>query len=172
MLSLPWAQVHSLVGELRSRRLCGMAKGEKKKEQVTVSSPPEKSVTLNLMSESKTLLSSAPKLNAFLFFLPEIPVLSPTPLAFLTVLRSVSFGTLSRVPLFATPRTVARQIPLYMGIPRQEYWIEFPFPSSGDLPIPGIELASPASSGKFFTTHATWGVQYNRVYLGISPVLC
>ena len=31
-----------------------------------------------------------------------------------------------------------------MGFPRQEYWGGLPFPSPGDLPYPGIELASPA----------------------------
>ena len=29
---------------------------------------------------------------------------------------------------------------------------EFPFPSPGDFPIPGIEPASPALAGRFFTT--------------------
>ena len=45
---------------------------------------------------------------------------------------------------FATPCTVACQAPLTMGFPRQEYWSGLPFPSPGDLPDPGIELASPA----------------------------
>ena len=31
-----------------------------------------------------------------------------------------------------------------MGFYRQEYWSEFPFPSLGDLPEPGIEPGSPA----------------------------
>ena len=39
-----------------------------------------------------------------------------------------------------------------MGFSRQEYWSELPFPSPGDLPDPGIELASPALAGGFFTT--------------------
>ena len=30
-----------------------------------------------------------------------------------------------------------------MGFSRQEYWSGFPFPSSGDLPDPGIESGSP-----------------------------
>ena len=29
-----------------------------------------------------------------------------------------------------------------MGYPRQEYWSGLPFPTSGDLPIPGTELTS------------------------------
>ena len=42
--------------------------------------------------------------------------------------------------LFVTPWTV----PLSMDFPRQEYWSGLPFPSSGDLPNPGIEPGSPA----------------------------
>ena len=34
--------------------------------------------------------------------------------------------------------------PVSMGSPRQEYWSGLPFPSSEDLPDPGIELRSPA----------------------------
>ena len=59
---------------------------------------------------------------------------------------------LSHVPLFATAWTVACQVPLSMGFPRQEYWKELPFPSPGNLPNSGIEHASPALAGGFFTT--------------------
>ena len=52
--------------------------------------------------------------------------------------------SLSRVRLFATPWTVARQAPLSMGFSRQECWSGLPFPSLGDLPNPGIEHGSPA----------------------------
>ena len=45
---------------------------------------------------------------------------------------------------FVTPLTIARQAPLSMGSPRQEYWSELPFPSLGDLPDPRIEPRSPA----------------------------
>ena len=51
---------------------------------------------------------------------------------------------LSRVRLFATPRTVANQAPLSMGFSRQEYWSGLPFPSLGDLPDTGIKPRSPA----------------------------
>ena len=46
--------------------------------------------------------------------------------------------------LFATPWTVACQAPLSMEFSRQEYWSEYPFPSPGDLPNPGIKPRSPA----------------------------
>ena len=51
--------------------------------------------------------------------------------------------SLSRIPLFSTPWTVAYQAPLSMGFPRQGYWSGLPFPSPGDLPNPGIESGSP-----------------------------
>ena len=51
---------------------------------------------------------------------------------------------LSRVQLFATPWTVAYQASPSMGFSRQAYWSGLPFPSSGDLPNPGIEPGSPA----------------------------
>ena len=40
-------------------------------------------------------------------------------------------------PTLLTPWTVARQAPLTMGFPRQEYWSGFLFLPSGDLPDPG-----------------------------------
>ena len=45
----------------------------------------------------------------------------------------------------ATPWTVACQAALSMGFSRQEYRSGLPFPSSGDLPDPGIEPESPVS---------------------------
>ena len=62
---------------------------------------------------------------------------------------------LSRVQLFATSWTVARQVPLSMEFSRQEYWSGLPFPPPGGLPDPGNKptfLASPALAGRFFTT--------------------
>ena len=56
----------------------------------------------------------------------------------------VKVKSLSRVRLFATPWTVARQAPLSMGFSRQEYWSGLPFPSPGDLPNSGMEPGSPA----------------------------
>ena len=40
---------------------------------------------------------------------------------------------------FVTLWTLARQAPLSMGLPRQEYWSGLPFPSLGDLPDPGVK---------------------------------
>ena len=58
---------------------------------------------------------------------------------------------LSRVRLFVTPWTVADQAPLSIGLSRQ-YWYGLPFPSSEDLPDPGIKPTSPALTGRYFTT--------------------
>ena len=51
--------------------------------------------------------------------------------------------SLSRVRLFGTPRTVAHQASPSMEFSRHEYRSGLPFPSSGDLPDPGIEPRSP-----------------------------
>ena len=51
--------------------------------------------------------------------------------------------SLSRVWLFVTPWTGARQAPLSLGFPKQEYWSGLPFPSPGHLPNPGIKHGSP-----------------------------
>ena len=44
---------------------------------------------------------------------------------------------------FVTPWTVARQAPLSMGFPRQEYWSGLPFLSPRDLPDTGVKPRSP-----------------------------
>ena len=57
--------------------------------------------------------------------------------------------------LLATPSTAAYQAPPSMGFSRQEYRRGLPFPPPGNLPNPGSEPASPASSalaGRFITT--------------------
>ena len=66
--------------------------------------------------------------------------------------------SLSRVRLFATPWTVARQTSLSMGFPMQEYWNGLLFPTPEDIPDPWIKQASPESpalAGGFFTTAPT-----------------
>ena len=65
----------------------------------------------------------------------------------------------SRVPLFATPWTIAHQASLSIGFSRQECWSRLPCPPPGDLPDPGTEPTtpkSPALAGKLFTTSTTW----------------
>ena len=70
-------------------------------------------------------------------------------------IRTVTYSevkSLSRVQLFATPWTVAHQVPPSMGFSRQEYWSGLPFPSPGDLPDPEIEPRSPALQGGALTS--------------------
>ena len=77
----------------------------------------------------------------------------------------------SCVLLFATLWTTARQAPLSMVFPRQEYWSGLPYPPSGDLPGPGINLSSlmsPALAGWFFTTVATWEALSDRLLIQVS----
>ena len=65
----------------------------------------------------------------------------------------------SRVWLFGTLWTAARQAPLSLEFSRQEYWSGLPLPTPGDLPNPGIKpayLASSALAGGFSTTSPTW----------------
>ena len=58
-------------------------------------------------------------------------------------------------PTLAIQWTVIHQGPLYMRFSRQEYWCGLPFPSPGDLPNTGTELAFPALAGVFFYHWAT-----------------
>ena len=51
---------------------------------------------------------------------------------------------LSHVWLFATPWTVAYQVPPSIGFFRKGYWSGLPFPSPGDLADPGIKPRSSA----------------------------
>ena len=54
--------------------------------------------------------------------------------------------------------------PLSMGFPRQGYCSGLPFPSPGDLPDPGMEPASPALAGGFFTTEQPGVKEINPEY--------
>ena len=105
-------------------------------------------------------------------------------------MRACVLSCFSPVRLFATPWTVARQAPLSVKFSRQEYWSGLPFPSTRDLPNPGIEPRSPAlqadslpselpgkprdqtrifyvsciSRRVFFITSATWETHSNPAY--------
>ena len=61
------------------------------------------------------------------------------------------------------PGSSACQALLSLELSRQEYWSGLPFPTLGDLPNPEMEptsLASPALSGGFFTSSATWEAHF------------
>ena len=85
---------------------------------------------------------------------------------------SAGEGSLIGVQLFGTPRTVARQAPLSMGFPRQEYCSGLLFPSR-DLPDPGIKPTSPVSpalAGRLFTTEAQGAALDTEPLLNTSSV--
>ena len=93
----------------------------------------------------------------FVYLLWRNVYLNPLLIFFSALLRyAYMLSHFSHVRLFATLWTIACQVSLCMGFPRQKYWNRLPFPSPGDLPDPGIEPASPALAGRFFTTSATW----------------
>ena len=81
--------------------------------------------------------------------LPNTPHYNKTPLGFvITGLNHSLCVCVSRfilVRLFATPWTVAHQVPLSMGVFRQEHWSGLSFSSPEDLPDPGIKPTSPLS---------------------------
>ena len=70
---------------------------------------------------------------------PELPALGAQSLSHWATKQSL------RVPLFATPWTVAHQAPLSLGLSRQEDWSRLPFPSLGHLPDPGVQTTSPSA---------------------------
>ena len=80
----------------------------------------------------------------------------------------------SRVRLFVTHTdlwTLALQAALSMGFSKQEYRSGFPCPPPGNLPDPGIELASFMSLalvGRFFTTTATLEAHLYYIHTCIS----
>ena len=73
--------------------------------------------------------------------------------------RACVFSCFSCVQLFVALWATAHQSPLLMGFSRQEYWTALSFLTPGDLPNPGMTLASlmsPALAGEFFNTSTTW----------------
>ena len=72
--------------------------------------------------------------------------------------HELPWGALSLVaklcPVLVTPWTVAHQAPPSIGFPRQEYYSGLLFPSSGDLPHPGLKPVSPTLACRFFTTES------------------
>ena len=71
----------------------------------------------------------------------------------------------SHVQVFVTSRTVASQATLSMGFSGQECRSGLPCPPPGDLPDPGIEPTSLASTlaGEFFTSSTTQETHNYRI---------
>ena len=64
----------------------------------------------------------------------------------LGLMCACTLSCFSRVQLFVTPWTVARQAPLSMGFSRQGHWARLPCPPPGGLADPGMEPASLTSA--------------------------
>ena len=84
---------------------------------------------------------------------------------------------LSCVQLFVTPWTVAHQASLTTEFSRREHWSGLPFPTSGDLPDPGIKpvsLESPVLAVSFLTAEPPekpYPLQFSSVAQSC-PTLC
>ena len=91
----------------------------------------------------KPILKLCVCLSLFTLYVPTSPAhaFHQLKLLFSTLKWSVSRSVM---PDSETPWTAAQLAPLSMGFSRQGYWGGLPFPSSGDLPKPGIEPRSPA----------------------------
>ena len=61
--------------------------------------------------------------------------------------------SISRIQLFVTLWTAAHQVPLSLGLPRQEYWSELQSPPPGNLPNQGTEASSPSLAGFLPQSH-------------------
>ena len=75
----------------------------------------------------------------------------------------------SRVRLFATPWTVAHQVPLSMGLSRQEYWSGLPFPSPGESSRPRDRTQVSLFAGRHFNLWATREAQTIQVWPKSNP---
>ena len=68
------------------------------------------------------------------------------------------------------PWTIVIQAPLSLEFSRT-YWSGLPFPFSGDLPNPGIELVSPSLAGRFFSAEPPVKLQKSGLTV-ILPLIC
>ena len=76
--------------------------------------------------------------------------------------------SLIHVWLFVTPWAIAWQAPLSMGFPRSG----LPFPSPGDLLRWGIEPASSASAGRYFTAETPGKPTHIHTYINMCVWVC
>ena len=82
-------------------------------------------------------------------YIPSLPLPSPTPSHPSRLSQSTGLSplcvcvcvckSLQSCPTLCNSMTVAHQVPLSMGFPRQEYWNQLPCPPLGELPDPGIK---------------------------------
>ena len=71
------------------------------------------------------------------------------------LVTTVKVKSLSHVQLFATPWTIAFQVPPFMGFPRQECWSGLPFPSPEESSRPKDQTQVSCIAGRLFMVWAT-----------------
>ena len=81
----------------------------------------------------------------------------------------VKVKSLSRVPFFATPWTIAYPASLSIGFSRQEYQSGLTFPSPGDLPDPGIKPGSLALQAEALPIVAVEVIYYPDLLISPPP---
>ncbi|XDC69266.1 hypothetical protein R6Z07F_000439 [Ovis aries] len=62
----------------------------------------------------------------------------------LTSKRPINVDGTQLLPTLCDPMDCTPPVSPSVGLPRQEYWTELPFPSPGEIPDPGTEPRSPA----------------------------
>ena len=109
----------------------------------TLSVTPQYKIKSSRFKKKKRILSGEKSSFIQLNSIQSQEILICITLFSIYVYVCVKVKLLSRVRLFAIPWAVAYQAPLSMGFSGQQSWSGLPFPSSGDLPNPGIEHGSP-----------------------------
>ena len=81
-----------------------------------------------------------------------MPVGRTPSIRFQLIILSTSHTAHAQSCLTVTRWNTPRQAPLSLRLSRQEYRNGLPFPSPGDLPVPGIKPTSACIAGRCFTT--------------------
>ena len=74
---------------------------------------------------------------------------------------------LSHLQLFESPWTGARQAPLSIGFPKQEYWSGLPFSSPRHLPKLGIKPGSPTVQAD-----SLWSEPLGKTHMEVKSMEC
>ena len=150
--------------EYQSGLTCPLSSRGSSRPRIEPESPASSALQANswLPGKSRSLLGShwgSPLFNTYMYQICILYILFDTNICYVyfkaeTVAVDVllSLLSLSCVQLFVTPGTLVCQLSLSMGFPRWEYWSGLPFPSPGNLPIPGIKSTTPALADRFSTT--------------------
>ena len=78
---------------------------------------------------------------------------------------SIYVQSLSCIPLFVIPWTIAHQAPLFMGFPMQEYWSGLTFSSPGYLAKPNDQTCVSCISSWILYHWTTWEALYIYIHI-------